>query len=221
MASSLDLQEQEQVDALKAFWNRYGSLLTWFLVLVLGAYAAWNGWNWYQRDQGLKAGALFEELDKTVQAADADRGARVFNDLRERYPGTVWAAQGALLLAKLQFERGRVDDAAASLAWVIEKANGDEWRALARLRLSGLHLQGGRLDEALKLLEPAGVKGFEGLAADRRGDILKAQGKLAEAVEAYQVAWKALPETVEYRRAVEAKLTALGRAPGVADGPSK
>ena len=58
MASHLDLEEQEQLDQVKAFWQQYGNLVTWLLVIALGAYAAWNGWNWYQRDQATKAGAL-------------------------------------------------------------------------------------------------------------------------------------------------------------------
>ncbi len=31
----LDLEEQEQMAQLKAFWNQYGNLLTWALALVL------------------------------------------------------------------------------------------------------------------------------------------------------------------------------------------
>ena len=49
--------------------------------------------------------------------------------------------------------------------------------------------------------------------ADRRGDVLLAQGKKAEARKAYQAAYKAMDDKVEYRRLVEAKLTALGAAP--------
>ena len=48
MATHLDLEEQEQLDAVKHFWKRYGNLITWLLILVLGGYAAWNGWNWWQ-----------------------------------------------------------------------------------------------------------------------------------------------------------------------------
>ena len=97
MASSLDLQEQEQVDALKAYWKQYGNLITWGLIAVLAAFAAWNGWNWYQRDQGLKAGAMFDELERAAVAGDSDRTARVFTDLKQRYPGTAYAEQGGLL----------------------------------------------------------------------------------------------------------------------------
>ena len=58
MATNLDLQEQEQLDELKAFWKRWGSAITWVLIAVLAAFAGWNGWNWYQREQAVKAGAL-------------------------------------------------------------------------------------------------------------------------------------------------------------------
>jgi predicted negative regulator of RcsB-dependent stress response len=47
--------------------------------------------------------------------------------------------------------------------------------------------------------------------ADRRGDVLMAQGKKDEARAAYQAAYKAMDEKLDYRRLVEAKLTALGR----------
>jgi len=63
MSTQLDLQEQEQLDALKAFWKTYGNLITWLLILALGAYAGWNGWQYWQRDQGIKAGAMFDETN--------------------------------------------------------------------------------------------------------------------------------------------------------------
>jgi predicted negative regulator of RcsB-dependent stress response len=73
MATNLDLQEQEQLDELKAFWKQYGNLITWTLTLILAGFAAWNGWNWWQREQGAKAGAMFDDLDRAVQAGNADR----------------------------------------------------------------------------------------------------------------------------------------------------
>lgn len=213
MATSLDLQEQEQLDELKAFWKKYGNLITWLLIAVLAAYAAWNGWNWYQRDQGLKAGAMYDELERAAQAGDADKVSRVFGDLRQRFPGTAHAAHGGLLAARVQFEKGQADAAKASLAWVADSAKPEELRTIARLRLAGLLLDAKQHDEALKQLDGADAAEFAALVADRRGDVLAAQGKPAEARAAYESAYKTMPETVEYRRLVEAKLTALGAAP--------
>jgi predicted negative regulator of RcsB-dependent stress response len=213
MATQLDLQEQEQLDALKSFWKKYGNLVTWLLILALTAYAGWNGWNWYQRDQALKAGAMFDELDRAVAAADADKAGRIFNDLRERFPRTAFAQQGGLAAARLQFEKGQVDAAKATLTWLGDNAVEDEARTIARLRLAALLFDAKQYDQALQQIDAAKAAGFEALAADRRGDVLAAQGKRAEAIAAYQTAWKAMDPAVDYRRLVDAKLTALGAAP--------
>ena len=214
MATQLDLQEQEQLDALKAFWNKYGNLVTWVLVLLLGAYAGWNAWQYWQREQGLKAGAMFDELERAGLAGDADKAARVFADLQQRFPGTAFAHQGGLLTAKAQFDKGQVEPAKASLSWVAENASEDEIRTAARLRLAAVQAQAKQYDEALKTLAGATAPGFEALVADRRGDVLVTQGKNDEARSAYQAAYKAMGERVDYRRLIDAKLTALAAAPG-------
>ncbi len=214
MATHLDLEEQEQLDQLKHFWKQYGNLVTWLLIVALGSFAAWNGWAWWQRDQAVKAGAMFDELDRAAQAGDADKASRVFADLKERYPRTAFAQQGGLLAAKLQFEKGKPDAAQTSLAWVAENGVEAEYQSVARLRLAGALLDAKKFDEALKQLDAAGAKEFEALVADRRGDVLQAQGKTTEAVAAYSKAWKAMESTLDYRRLIEAKLTALGAPPG-------
>lgn len=216
MATALDLQEQEQLDELKAFWKKYGNPISWLITAVLLAFAGWNGWNWYQRDQGTKAAAMFDALDQAAVVGDADKAGRVFNDLKERYPRTVVTQQGGLLAAKLQAEKGQLDAAKATLTWVADNGSEDEYRAIASLALAGVLLDAKQLDAALKALDGIKAPSFAGLAADRRGDVLLAQGKPAEAKTAYQAAWKAMDEKIDYRRLVEAKLTALGAPPAPA-----
>ena len=213
MSTQLDLQEQEQLDALKAFWNKQGNLITWTLIVVLGAFAAWNGWQYWQRDQAQKAGALFEELDRAATAGDADKAGRVFSDLKERYPRTAFAEQAGLLAAKTQLAKGQTDPAKASLGWVADNASEDELKAVARLRLAGVLADNKQYDEALKQLDQVKQPDFEPLAADRRGDVLIAQGKNDEARKAYKLAWDKMGEKVDYRRLIEAKLTALAAPP--------
>lgn len=219
MATHLDLEEQEQLDQVRHFWKQYGSLVTWVLIAALGAYAAWNGWTWRQRDQAVKAGAMFDELDRAAQAGDADKAGRIFADLRERYAGTAFAQQGGLLAAKLQFDKAQPDLALASLAWVAENAVESEYRSIARLRAAGVLLDQKKYEDALKQLDVVPAAGFEALVADRRGDVLAAQGKKDEAKTAYQKAWAAMDPKVDYRRLIDAKLTALGAAPE-ADKPA-
>lgn len=213
MASHLDLEEQEQLDQLKAFWKQYGNLITWALTLVLAGFAAWNGWNWWQREQAGQAAAMFDELQKAADAGDAAKTAGIFNDLKGRFGGTAFAQQGGLLTARVQFDKGQTDAAIAALSWVADSAAESEYQTVAKLRLAGVLADQKKYDEALKQLDGATAKNFEALVADRRGDVLLAQGKTEEAKAAYRKAWDTMDAATQYRRLIDAKLTALGAAP--------
>ena len=213
MATNLDLEEQEQLDDLKHFWKKNGNVITWLLIAALAGYAAWNGWNYWQREQAVKAGAMYDELDRAAQAGDADKVTRVFADLKERYPRTAFTQQGGLLAAKVQFEKGKSDAALASLTWVGENAVEAEYKTVAMLRLAGLSLDAKKYDDALKQLDAATAPDFAALVADRRGDVLLAQGKADDAKAAYSKAWTQMDAKVDYRRLIEAKLTSLGAPP--------
>src|ERR1700712_1953287 len=155
MATHLDLEEQEQIDQLKSFWKQYGNLITWVVIAVLAAFAAWNGWNWWQRDQAVKSGSMFDQLDKAAQAGDVDQAGRVFADMKERFPYTAFTQQGGLLAAKLQFNKGRLDVALATLGWVSANATESEYQNIARLRAAGILLDQKKYDEASKQLDGA------------------------------------------------------------------
>jgi predicted negative regulator of RcsB-dependent stress response len=216
MATNLDLQEQEQLDALKSFWKSYGNLITWTLLLALLAFAGWRYWEHRQAQQGLEAGAMYDELDRAATAADLPKVARVLSDLQQRFPKTAFAAQGALLAAKVQAEKGQADAAKASLGWVVATVEDPDLKAMAQLRLAGLLIETQKFDEAVKLLGETVPAPFAALQADRLGDALALQGKRAEAVAAYQRAQAAMSDKVDYRRFVEAKLAALGAPVGAA-----
>jgi predicted negative regulator of RcsB-dependent stress response len=223
MATHLDLEEQEQLDQLKAFWKRYGNLISWLLIVVLGVVAVWNGRSWYQHNQAIKASAMFEELDRAAASGDVQRVVTAFNDIKTRYPKVAFTQQAGLLAAKVQFDKGQLDEAASSLTWVGENARELEYRTLARLRLAAILLEQKKFDEALQQLDKAASGAspeFSALVADRRGDVLMAQDKKDEAIAAYRKAWDSMDVKVEYRRLIEAKLTALAAAPEPAKAAS-
>ncbi len=211
MASHLDLEEQEQLDQLKAFWNRYGNLITWVLTLVLLAFAGWTGWGWWQREQATKATALYDALEAAEKAGEAEKADRAFADLKDRYPRTTYAALGALLAAKLQFDKGQADKAQATLAWVAE--NGVEYRELAKLRLAGLQIDAKQYDAAAKTLDGITAPDYAALVADRRGDIAVLQNKPEVAKAEYAKAYAGLDKQLEYLKLIDAKMSSLGTPP--------
>jgi predicted negative regulator of RcsB-dependent stress response len=216
MATQLDLEEQEQLDQLKAFWNQYGNLITAIIVIAAGAYLAWVGWNWWQRDQAVQAGSMYDEFDRAAQAGDAERAGRIFGDMKERFPRTAYTGQAGLVAAKVAADKGQAEVVRNDLAWVAEKASEAEYRSIARLRLAGVLLDEKKYDEALKQLDGVDSGDFAALADDRRGDILMAMGKAEPAQAAYRKAWSAMDPKLEYRRIVEAKLDVQGVSPAAA-----
>ncbi len=214
MANHFDLEEQEQIEQLKHFWNTWGTLITGVLVVIFVGFAGWNGYQYWEKRQATQAAALAHAVDVALAGKDAARAGQAFTDLKDKYAGTTQAAQAGLLLAKAAVDEGKLDDAKAALSWVADK--GDEgYKALAKLRLSAVLEQQKQYDEALKALEGSMPESFAGIVADRRGDILAAQGKQAEAIDAYQRAHAALDKGVDYGRLIEFKLNALGAEPTV------
>jgi predicted negative regulator of RcsB-dependent stress response len=216
MANHFDLEEQEQLEQLKHFWKQYGNLITWILIAVLGAYAAWNGYQYWQRSQAAQAAAMYDEVERVVRSGDADKTERAFNDMKDRFASTLYTEQAGLLVAKTLSEAGKADAARAVLTWVADHASDPAYATLGRLRLAGLMMESKAYADALRVLEAANAPGYDALVADRRGDIYLAQGMKAQAKEAFLRAYKSMDERAEYRRLVEVKLNALGVDPAAA-----
>jgi predicted negative regulator of RcsB-dependent stress response len=210
MAQHLDLEEQEQLDQLKHFWKTYGDRISWILIAVLGAVAAWNGYQYWQRTQSAQAAVMFEEVERIAGTSDVQKLERAFGEMKDRFGATTYAQQAGLLVAKTLYLAGNVDAAKAALTWVGEKGKDEGYVSIAHLRLAGLHIDAKSYEDALGMLASGISPEFEALASDRKGDVYVLQGKTSEAVKAYQLAYQNMGERVELRRLLETKLTALG-----------
>lgn len=210
MANHLDLEEQEQLDQLKHFWKQYGNAITWALIVVLGAFAAWNSYQYWQRRQAVQAAALFDEVERTLSSADAEKINRVFTDMKNGFGSTVYAQQSGLLVAKKYVDMGKLDAAKLALAWVAEQSADMGYQSVAKLRLVAILVENKEFDAALSQLASTFPDSFSALVADRKGDVLLLQGKRSQAQAEYEKAYRLFDSTTEYRRLVEVKLNALG-----------
>ena len=207
-----DLEEQEQIANFKAFWGRFGNLISWVLIIALGSYAGYNFWNSHQRGKAAEASGLYDSLVAASQANDNVKVQRMAADIESKYEGTAYAPMAALGAAKAAFDANDLKTAKAQLQWAADHGD-DEIKSIARLRLSGVLLDEKAYDEALKVLNGDFLPQFGAEVADRRGDVLVAQNKLAEARTSYQAALDKMEKKNPGRQVVQIKLDAIGGAP--------
>lgn len=207
-----DHAEEEQLASLKAWWNQYGNLVTWLVIIVLAAYAAWAGWGAYQRNQSAQAAQLYEELQKAVTAQDKEKIQRVATDMEDKFSRTAYAQMSGLTAAKSAFDSNDFKTAKAQLQWVADKGSA-EYKAVAKIRLAGILLDEKSYDEGLKVLAGDFPAEFAGVVSDRKGDIFVAQNKLDEARTAYHAALEKTDAQNPGRQLIQIKLDAIGGAP--------
>ena len=203
--------EQETLENLKAWWAQWGNALTWVVLAIALVAAGWNGWNYWQRRQTGEAVALYEQVQQAVTAGDKAMIARSASDLEDKFGSTPYAQMTGLLAAKGLYAANDTVGAKAQLDWVIKHAKDAEFKQIAQLRLAGLLLDEKAYDAGLQLVSDPESDGYKGLFADRRGDLLAAQGKRDDARKAYQNALDALASSEpSQRQLIQFKLDALG-----------
>jgi len=205
-----DLEEQEQIDAIKGWWSEYGNYVVLAAIACLLTIAAFQGWRYYKAQQSERAAMLFTQLDQAERANEPKKVRDIATQIIDKHGSTAYASMSALSAAKASFTTGELEDAKKNLQWVIDKAREDEMRDVARLRLAGILLDEKKYDEALKLLSAKPTDAYVALYADSRGDVLAAQDKPAEARAAYQLALDKSEAASQYRALIEVKLDALG-----------
>jgi predicted negative regulator of RcsB-dependent stress response len=208
--ATYDLDEQERLDELKAWWKRWGSLVMVGLAVVIAVAAGWRYWQNRVVTQSLEAATVYEQLTQSLAANDTKAAREAGAMLIDQYKGTAYAPRAALLLARLNAGAKDLKSAQAQLEWAAANSKEPAVRDLARLRLAGVQLDQKQYDAALKTLSATHSDAFAFRFHDLKGDVLLAQNKSAEARAAYQAAFGKMAEDNPYRNIVELKLDALG-----------
>ncbi|QJR15701.1 YfgM family protein [Usitatibacter palustris] len=215
MAGPYDLEEQERIAELKAWWEDNGKFVIGAIVAAILALAGWKGWQYHKAQSAEDAAAMFEPVDKAVKAKDGKAIEAAAKALMDKYPSSFFASDAALHAAKEHFTAGRTNEAREKLEWVMK--NGvRELQGVARLRLAAVLLDEKKHSEALLVLDGNKDEAFTAVTADLKGDIMLSLGRLDEARAAYKLAADKAEPRNPVRQIAEVKLQALGGAPAPA-----
>ncbi|MEM6985696.1 MAG: tetratricopeptide repeat protein [Pseudomonadota bacterium] len=145
--------DDQQVEALKAWWDENGTSIIVAVVAALAIVGGWRGWQAWQGNQAQLASRVYAELIDGVERDDSAAASHL-TTLQEEYSGTPYATLGALHEAKRLVGASDLSGAAAALRYALDNANDDDLRAVASLRLARVLLEQGELDQALAADEP-------------------------------------------------------------------
>jgi len=211
MSGSYDFEEQERIAELKAWWEDNRWYVLGAIVAAIVAFAGYRGWVYWSAREAEDAAAMFGPVADAAKAKDAKKLGEAAQPLMAKHPRSYYASEAALVVAKNAFEAGNLDEARKQLEWAL--ANGvDEHRGVARMRLAAVLMEQKKYDEALRVLDGNKDEAFVALAADLRGDIMLAQGRLDEARASYKLASEKAGPRNPVKNIAETKLNALGGA---------
>ena len=209
MSGSYDFEEQERIAELKAWWEDNRWYVLGALVAGLAIFGGYRGYIWWSHQQADEAAALYRPVAEAVEAKDAKKIDEAARAVIEKFPGSFYASDAGLVLAKSAFDAGKLDEAQKRLEWVM--ANGvDSHRGVARIRLAGVLLEEKKYEDALRVLDGNKDEAYVALASDMRGDIMLTQGRLDEARAAYKLAAEKSDARNPVKSIAQTKLNALG-----------
>ncbi len=204
-----DLEEQEQLDEFKAWWNKHGKMVTGLIVAIVLAYAGWQGYQYWMQKQSTEASNIYQ----TLLTADTKNTAEIktqTDKLTKDYSRTPYAGRAAVFAAKAQYAANDVAGAKSQLEWAIDNAKESSVQAIAGLQLAGILYENKNYAGATKVLNAIQDVGYAGLKDNMLGDVLLAQGKAAQAKKAYTSAMANLDPQGRFFQLTKQKLEALG-----------
>ncbi len=182
--------EEEQVEALKKWWEENGRSTIAAVVLALAAGFGWQGWQQHQQAQAEQASVLYEEMMQAVgQSGEGDQVDALKTQgerLKAEYPSSTYAQFAALHLARIAVVEGRLEDAESELRWVLTQGPAAEVSLLAELRLARVKAAMGESQVALGILGAAEPGAYAAAYAEAEGDVHLDLGDNAQAIAAYE-----------------------------------
>lgn len=183
--------EEQQVQAIKDWWEKYQRMLIGSVFAVIIGYFGWQFYHSEQQKSQEQQASAYASLMEHA-ANDPENALSLYADFTQTYAGTIYADLVHLATAAKAVETDDFETAKTALQSVIDNKSSQEIISLAAIRLARIELAQGQFDQALGTLEKLKGKpsAFTSEKQEVLSDIFLAQGKPQLAREALD----AIPE---------------------------
>lgn len=186
--------EEEQVEALKKWWEENGRSTLIAIVGIVAIGFGWQGWQSHSVEQAEASSTIYQDLMEALESQaqpDASEDSNVTAKylagvLKSDYAGSTYSHYAALSLAKLAVEANDHDTAEVELRWVLSNRPNQDVALLSQQRLARVMAAKGQIEQALKILDSIDSAGFTAAYEETRGDIYLQLGEKEKALAAYQ-----------------------------------
>jgi predicted negative regulator of RcsB-dependent stress response len=196
-----DLTDNEREEQIRRWWSDNWAWIIGGVALGLALLAGWQYWQRYQAQTGEQDARSYRAVIESLSRDQRDEAVKQAAELRERRPGSAYADQAELALARAAIDRREFDEATRLLKGIAERSKDAELRRVAQTRHARVLVEQGKHDEAIALLDPAQAGAFAALFHDIRGDAYAAKGDAASAKREFEAALAAGDEALGVDRA--------------------
>ena len=199
--------DEEQLDALKTWWQDNGTSLLTGIAMVLAIFFGVQQWQRSSEASNGAASDLYQQiadmaLAKMSQAITEDdllAAQAAYSQLKTDYDSSVYTRYAALIMARFQTELKHLEAAETELQWILDnpkiglfKSADEELFLITRLRLAKIKLALGQPQAAIDLLKAGNPGSFAAVYAELEGDALISLGDREGAKAAYERALAAV-----------------------------
>lgn len=209
--------EEQQWDAIKKWFSRYGSLLSTLIIILMGIILSFQYWRHHQAVVREAASEQYITLMDGVNAKEVETVNQSAQKLLSAYPTSPYASLAAFALASQAERENDPEKAKIQLQWILDKAKQADFKTIARIRLMRILMAQDKLDEAMALYDAKNSVGFMTLMDEIKGDILLAKNDPEGAKSAYQSAYHQAPEEGIHGPLLKMKIESLGVDPAFFD----
>lgn len=182
------MTEEEQLESIKKWWQRNGTVITVCASILLFAVAGYRYYDWHQAKITQQASITYERMMVEFSNHNNKSVRAYANELIKEYNHSVYADVAHLTLAKLLVSKDKLQQATNELQIVANNSRMAPLKQIAKIRIARILAANKSYTDALKELSTIEDKTYMPVINELKGDIYGATGQFKEAISSYKLA---------------------------------